>query len=113
MKPKFTKKEILDFFYSLSLEEVIKIVKDYDKKHKVHIAEELEKLGFKVIPSQANFLFAAPPDGDGAGAFQTLRDEAVIVRYFPGEITGKFLRITIGTPEENSRLLEVLKKRYN
>ena len=30
MKPKFTKKEILDFFYSLSLEEVIKIVKDYD-----------------------------------------------------------------------------------
>ena len=31
MKPKFTKKEILDFFYSLSLEEVIKIVKDYDK----------------------------------------------------------------------------------
>ena len=41
MKPKFTKKEILDFFYSLSLEEVIKIVKDYDKKHKVHIAEEL------------------------------------------------------------------------
>ena len=44
MKPKFTKKEILDFFYSLSLEEVIKIVKDYDKKHKVHIAEELEKL---------------------------------------------------------------------
>ncbi|MBO7327624.1 MAG: histidinol-phosphate transaminase [Lentisphaeria bacterium] len=76
------------------------------------LAEELEKLGFNVIPSQANFLFAAPPDGDGAGAFQALRDEAVIVRYFPGRITGKFLRITIGTPEENSRLLDVLKKRY-
>ena len=76
------------------------------------LAEELEKLGFNVIPSQANFLFAAPPDGDGAGAFQALRDDAVIVRYFPGRITGKFLRITIGTPEENSRLLDVLKKRY-
>ena len=37
MKPKFTKKEILDFFYSLSLEEVIKIVKDYDKKHKSYL----------------------------------------------------------------------------
>ena len=44
MKPKITKKEILDFFYSLSLEEVIKIVKDYDKKHKSYVAEELEKL---------------------------------------------------------------------
>lgn len=72
----------------------------------------LHALGFKVIPSQANFLFAAPPDGDGAGAFQALRDAAVIVRYFPGEITGKYLRITIGTPEENNALLAVLERRF-
>lgn len=44
MKPKTTKKEFLDFFYSLSTDEALKIVKEYDKKHKVHIAEELEKL---------------------------------------------------------------------
>lgn len=84
-----------------------KIISDREK-----LTGELQKLGFKVIPSQANFLFASPPDGDGAGAFAALREEAVIVRYFPGEITGKYLRITIGTPEENTRLLEVLAKRY-
>lgn len=84
-----------------------KIIADREK-----LTGELQKLGFKVIPSQANFLFASPPDGDGAGAFAALREEAVIVRYFPGEITGKYLRITIGTPEENARLLEVLAKRY-
>ena len=72
----------------------------------------MTELGFNVVPSQANFLFAAPPDGDGAGCFAALREEAVIVRYFPGEVTGKYLRITIGTPEENARLLEVLKKRF-
>ena len=76
------------------------------------LTAELKKLGFKVIPSEANFLFAAPPDGDGNGAFQALREEAVIVRYFPGKVTGAYLRITIGTPEENTRLLDVLKKRY-
>ena len=77
-----------------------------------NLTAKLTGIGFKVIPSQANFLFAAPPDGDGAGAFQALRDEAVIVRYFPGEVTGKYLRITIGTPEENARLFQVLEKRF-
>lgn len=84
-----------------------KIIADREK-----LAAGLRKMGFKVIPSQANFLFAAPPDNDGKGAFTALREEAVIVRYFPGEITGKYLRITIGTPEENDRLLEVLAKRF-
>ncbi|MBE6359143.1 MAG: histidinol-phosphate transaminase [Lentisphaerae bacterium] len=84
-----------------------KIIADREK-----LAADLTELGFNVVPSQANFLFAAPPDGDGAGCFAALREEAVIVRYFPGEVTGKYLRITIGTPEENARLLEVLKKRF-
>ena len=73
---------------------------------------ELAARGFEIVPSQANFLFAAPPDGDGAGAFALLRENAVIVRYFPGEVTGKYLRITIGTPEENRRLLEVISEKY-
>jgi histidinol-phosphate aminotransferase len=73
---------------------------------------ELLKRGFSVVPSQANFLFAAPPDGDGAGCFAHLRENAVIVRYFLGEVTGKYLRITIGTPEENDRLLEIISRKY-
>ena len=73
---------------------------------------ELIKLGFEVPESEANFLFAAPPDGDGEAAFRYLRENAVLVRYFKGDVTGKYIRITIGTPEENRRVLELLNARY-
>ena len=73
------------------------------------LAGELEKLNFRVIPSQTNFLFVSPPDGDAARIFAELRKNAVIVRYFPGEITGNYLRITVGTDHETDRLLELLK----
>ena len=82
------------------------------KTLRAELASELEKLNFKLIPSQANFIFAAPPDNDGAKAFKFLRDHAVIVRYFPGEITGKYLRITVGTAAQNKRLIDVLKELY-
>ena len=73
---------------------------------------ELRELGFRVVPSSTNFLFASPPDQDGESYFRKLRSEAVIVRYFPGEVTGKYVRITIGTPEEMHRLLEVTRRFY-
>ena len=82
------------------------------KTLRAELAAELEKLNFKLIPSQANFIFAAPPDNDGAKAFKFLRDHAVIVRYFPGEVTGKYLRITVGTAAQNKRLIDVLKELY-
>ena len=72
----------------------------------------LLELGFAVPASQANFLFAAPPDGDGEAAFRYLRENAVLVRYFKGDVTGRYIRITIGTPEENLRVMELLKARY-
>ena len=73
---------------------------------------ELEKLGFYCVDSQSNFLFAMPPDQDGERCFKALRDEAVIVRYFSGDATGKYVRITIGNHAENARLLEVLRSIY-
>ena len=76
------------------------------------LTAELQKLGFATVPSEANFLFTAPPDGDGDGFFRYLRENAVIVRYFPGPVTGRYVRITIGTPEQNAELLELAAKRY-
>ena len=67
---------------------------------------KLESLGFRVIPSQTNFLFAAPPNRDGRGFFEFLRTKQILVRYFPGEMTGEFVRITIGLPEDMAFLLE-------
>lgn len=82
------------------------------KKLRSELACELEKLNFTLIPSQSNFIFAAPPDKDGARAFKFLRDHAVIVRYFPGDVTGQYLRITVGTAAQNQRLITVLKELY-
>ena len=42
--------------------------------------------------------------------FRYLRERAIIVRYFPGESTGKFVRITIGTPEAMEELMAVTRE---
>ncbi len=68
----------------------------------------LQCLGFEVLPSQANFVFARPPKGNAEQIAQALREQGVIVRYFNKPRIHEFLRITIGTEEQNARLLEVL-----
>ncbi len=62
-----------------------------------------------MVPSETNFLFAAPANGDGGGLFKALRDRAIIVRYFPGAETGKYIRISIGTDEQTGELLAVIR----
>jgi histidinol-phosphate aminotransferase len=73
------------------------------------LAQGLQALGFEVLPSAANFLFARHPERDAEGLSTTLRREGVIVRHFRLPRIEQFLRITIGTPAQNQRLLEVLK----
>lgn len=72
------------------------------------LKEQLTVRGWKCTDSQTNFLFARPPMGNAAEIFAKLKEQHIFVRYFPAEKTAEFLRITIGTPEENSRLLEAL-----
>lgn len=73
------------------------------------LTDALQQRGWQVLPSATNFLFAQPPTGVAASdLFAALRAEHIYVRYFPGEKTGKWLRITIGTPEQTDRLLEAL-----
>ncbi len=80
------------------------------KATRAELLEELRALAFEVVPSETNFLFAAPPGGDGEGYFRYLREQAVIVRYFPGPVTGRYVRITIGTPEQMAELLAVTRR---
>lgn len=68
----------------------------------------LEKLGFEVLPSQANFVFARHPDKDAATLAAGLREQGVIVRHFKQQRIAQFLRITIGTSEQNQALLDAL-----
>ena len=68
----------------------------------------LEKLGFEVLPSAANFVFARHPGKDAATLAAGLREQGVIVRHFKQARIAQFLRITIGTPEQNQALLDAL-----
>ncbi len=71
--------------------------------------KELEALGFSVLPSQANFVFAKPAANNAAELAQKLREQKILVRYFSAPRVNEFLRITIGTDEQMQRMIEVLK----
>ncbi len=64
--------------------------------------------GFTVLPSETNFLWAKPPRISAATLFKKLRERKILVRYFPGPLTGEYLRISIGTNREMNALLEAL-----
>ncbi len=68
----------------------------------------LIRLGFDVLPSSANFVFARHPAHEGATLAAALRQRAVIVRHFPASHITDYLRITVGTDEQTDRLLSAL-----
>jgi histidinol-phosphate aminotransferase len=72
------------------------------------LVAELQQLGFEVLPSAANFVFACHPQRDAAALAAGLREHGVIVRHFKQARIAQFLRISIGTPEQNQALLDAL-----
>jgi histidinol-phosphate aminotransferase len=70
---------------------------------------ELAKLGFEVLPSEANFVFARHPGHAGTDLALRLRERGILIRHFKKPRIADFLRITIGTEEQCTRLLEALK----
>ena len=78
---------------------------------KKKLVQELQALGFEVLPSAANFVFARVPGRDGADIAAKLRDRGIIVRHFrkPPRIA-EFMRITVGTDEQCAGLVEALRE---
>ena len=72
------------------------------------VSAELVELGFEVLPSAANFVFAAPPC-PAADVFKALRDRGVLVRYFSQPRIDRYLRVTIGTDEEMAVFVAAVK----
>ncbi|MBT0651850.1 histidinol-phosphate transaminase [Geomobilimonas luticola] len=69
----------------------------------------LRELGYEVIPSQANFVFASSPDRNGERVYQGLFDRNILVRYFTDPLLAHGVRITIGTREEMEKTVEALR----
>jgi len=74
-------------------------------KTRGELAGSLARIGFKVWPSQSNFIFVRPPDGNAEVLFQYLRRRGILVRHFDKPGIKDKLRISIGTPKEIEVLL--------
>ena len=72
------------------------------------MTRELVGLGFDVLPSSANFVFARHPAKSGLALAAALRDRAVLVRHFNKPRTADYLRITVGTEDDTGRLIAAL-----
>ena len=69
------------------------------------MTRELIRLGFVVLPSSANFVFASHPARGGSEFAAALREHAVLVRHFNKPRTAPYLRITVGTEHDTQRLI--------
>ena len=67
---------------------------------------ELVAMGFTVLDSATNFLFAAAPNLDGQTYYQKLKERGVLVRYLSQPTLRRFVRITVGSAEQMRRLVE-------
>jgi histidinol-phosphate aminotransferase len=74
------------------------------------MARALAALGFKVLPSSANFVFTRHPAHTGGALAAALRTQGVLVRHFATPRIADYLRITVGTRTETDCLLDVLKQ---
>lgn len=73
------------------------------------LVAQMQQLDFEVLPSKANFIFATHPQYQATDLAKGLREQGVIVRHFNRPRIDQFLRITIGTIEQNQRLIDSLK----
>lgn len=73
-------------------------------------ADALRELGFEVLPSSSNFIFAKHKVLSGSEIYFQLKENGVLVRHFKGDRISDFVRITIGTHEEMKTLVSEIKK---
>ena len=72
--------------------------------------EKLEELGFTVLPSQTNFLFAKTDKMDGGELYEKLKAKGILVRHFSNPKISQFNRITIGTKQQMERFIDTIQQ---
>ncbi|MDE6275416.1 MAG: histidinol-phosphate transaminase [Clostridia bacterium] len=74
------------------------------------VADELRGLGFEVLQSNANFLFAKHSERPASEIYYQLKKKGVLVRHFNSARVDNYLRITVGSSEEMASLVSALEK---
>ena len=72
------------------------------------LTEQLQELNFEVLPSKANFVFARHQQQNAEQLASELRSRGIIVRHFKQERIDQFLRITLGSEQQNQLLVQAL-----
>lgn len=78
------------------------------KASRAQLAIDLKQLGFQIWNSQTNFLLTQPSQGNAEQIYLALKERGILVRYFKQPGLEDKLRISIGTDEQNQRLIEAL-----
>ncbi len=73
-------------------------------------AQALTSLGFTVIPSKANFIFAKHPTLSGLEVYKGLKEKGILIRHFEKARISDFNRITIGSEEEMQAFIQAIKE---
>ena len=76
---------------------------------RAYTTAELEKLGFRVLPSCANFIFAESDRIEGGELYRQLKSRGILVRHFDKPRISNFNRITIGTRSDMDAFLRAVK----
>ncbi len=92
-------------YFTKNCEEIIKVRKFTEA--------ELTKLGFFIIPSSANFIFAKSDKISGEKLYEMLKEKGVLVRHFTTHKICEFNRITIGTQKDMEIFIEKVKECLN
>jgi histidinol-phosphate aminotransferase len=77
---------------------------------RARLTHALEALGFDVVPSAANFVFARHPAHDAGAIAARLKDREIFVRHFRAPRIDQHLRITVGTDAECDALVAALRE---
>ena len=72
--------------------------------------KEMRALGFNVLDSMTNFIFASHPKVNGEKIFLSLKERGILVRYFNKPKIDNYIRISIGTDKEMDSLIKNLKE---
>ena len=95
---------ILDTEYTFATVERI-------RRSRERLSAALGALGFRVWPSEANFLLIRPADGNAKQLYGFLKTNGILVRYFQTPPLNDKLRITVGTDRQNDRLIATISAR--
>ena len=83
------------------------------KENRAELEVGLTQLGFSVLPSEANFVLASHPEHTGVALTEYLKTQNILVRSWSSDDLLPWVRITVGTKDQQARLLSALAEYLN